>query len=458
MLAAPGGLDCRKAHVNNKLPRMTDPREANHWDLLASELGATPPPPDEKPAQVEADDKQTEPKVTAQMPPASRKAPPSADSPPRPRRTPTDWSQLAEQLGLERQEAAPPPSAAEPGPASGGEVADAPEGATEVAPGSPGAVLARSPGRSRRGPETRAERALAESEQAAFGSLGQDVESADAAPAFMETDVESTTPPIGAAGAAGASTRTDLVPIGTEAELPGIPGGRATFAGLREGKPQGRGRRKRRKKPQKPVDEKPVETALEEPASESKEELPAPLAEEPPIGRQPEDSAVAGLPDKEEQSQERSKRRRRRRSSAKKKGAGKRDDESAESGRREEIAAAQGESESPHPSGTGAVLARSPDRDRSRRGPETRAERGSTRAKPEPAKAESDGSKGSKPDNASKAAKGSHRSIPSWEEAVGIIIAGNMEARAKRTSGSSSSRSRGGRNRGGRDKSGEKAS
>lgn len=392
---------------------MTDPHETNHWDLLASKLGATPPPPDEKPPQVEADHKQTEPKVKAQVVP-SRAAPPTADSPPKPRRAPTDWAQLAEQLGLERQEAAPAPAATAPGPESAAEATEAHEGATEVSPGLPAAP--------------------SESEQAACGSLGQDAQSTDAAPAFTESGLESTMPAIGPEQAAGKSTRTDLVPMGAEAELPGIPGGPARFAGVGEGKAQGRGRRKRRKRAQKPLDEKRAENALEKPGREPKEEQPAPLDEEPSLGKQPDDSAVAGLRAKEEQSKERSKRRRRRRSSAKKKGAGKRDDESGEPGRQDEVVAAPGDSES------------------------ARAAAGKTnQAKPERAKAKSDGSKGSKSGNASKAAKGSHRSIPSWEEAVGIIITGNMEARAKRPSGSSS-RSRGGRNRGGRDKSGEKAS
>jgi len=49
-----------------------------------------------------------------------------------------------------------------------------------------------------------------------------------------------------------------------------------------------------------------------------------------------------------------------------------------------------------------------------------------------------------------------HRGIPSWEEAGGLVIAVNMESRAKRPGGSSPRPSRGGRPRGGRDKSGPK--
>lgn len=47
-----------------------------------------------------------------------------------------------------------------------------------------------------------------------------------------------------------------------------------------------------------------------------------------------------------------------------------------------------------------------------------------------------------------------HRGIPSWEEAVGVVIAANLESRSKRGAGDASSRPRGGRGRGGRDRGG----
>lgn len=46
----------------------------------------------------------------------------------------------------------------------------------------------------------------------------------------------------------------------------------------------------------------------------------------------------------------------------------------------------------------------------------------------------------------------SHRAIPSWQDAVGMIVSANIEARSRRPAGSSS-RSRGGRDRGSRDAS-----
>jgi hypothetical protein len=43
-----------------------------------------------------------------------------------------------------------------------------------------------------------------------------------------------------------------------------------------------------------------------------------------------------------------------------------------------------------------------------------------------------------------------HRGIPTWQEAVGLVVGANMEARAKNPSGSRGGRGRGGRGRGGR--------
>ena len=56
------------------------------------------------------------------------------------------------------------------------------------------------------------------------------------------------------------------------------------------------------------------------------------------------------------------------------------------------------------------------------------------------------------------APKASHRNIPSWEEAIGIVISANQEARAKSPAGKPSRGGRGGRGRGGRGKSSDKKS
>lgn len=56
-------------------------------------------------------------------------------------------------------------------------------------------------------------------------------------------------------------------------------------------------------------------------------------------------------------------------------------------------------------------------------------------------------------DGATRKAPGfAHRGIPSWEEAVGVVIGINLESRAKRGPSEGSSRPRGGRGRRGRDK------
>jgi hypothetical protein len=64
-------------------------------------------------------------------------------------------------------------------------------------------------------------------------------------------------------------------------------------------------------------------------------------------------------------------------------------------------------------------------------------------------------------DTSYKEAGFAHRGIPSWEEAVGVVIAANLESRSKRGAGDSSSqvrrgRGRGGRERGGRERGGPK--
>jgi ribonuclease E len=45
---------------------------------------------------------------------------------------------------------------------------------------------------------------------------------------------------------------------------------------------------------------------------------------------------------------------------------------------------------------------------------------------------------------------GEHRSIPTWQDAIGIVVGTNMEARAKNPNGARAGRGRGGRGRGGR--------
>jgi len=55
-----------------------------------------------------------------------------------------------------------------------------------------------------------------------------------------------------------------------------------------------------------------------------------------------------------------------------------------------------------------------------------------------------------RPPRDSRGTKPSHRGVPTWKEAVDLLISANMESRAKRPERPPSSRPRGGRNRGGR--------
>jgi len=95
---------------------MAEQRPADHWGLLASELGASPPPKDQQPAD------------QPEQPPASDESRPSEEPPPLPldaslevipadtlprresagrsgrtsvRRSPQDWTRLADELGVE---------------------------------------------------------------------------------------------------------------------------------------------------------------------------------------------------------------------------------------------------------------------------------------------------------------------------------------------------------------------
>ena len=63
---------------------------------------------------------------------------------------------------------------------------------------------------------------------------------------------------------------------------------------------------------------------------------------------------------------------------------------------------------------------------------------------------------GQEEEKSDKAAKSSHRAIPSWAEAIDVVISANVENHKKSSPGGGS-RSRGGRKRGGREKSSDRA-
>jgi hypothetical protein len=228
-------------------------------------------------------------------------------------------------------------------------------------------------------------------------------------------------------------TFADLAAFGAGLESPEVGRERVELSAEPEEKTTVRKRRRRRRKPQPAGEEQPAEAAAEETGSPSAEERTGTLDDEPASATQAGDSAVPGGPGGEEESQARSKRRRRHRGSSRKKGALNKDEESAEPGSGGEVAAVPaGAARSPH-------------------GPDGAKERKSDAAQGK------DADRGkAKTETAPTPAKPGHRSIPSWREAVGLIISANLEARAKNPNGGSSSRGRSGRSRPGRDKPGDK--
>ena len=84
--------------------KMTDPEKHDHWELLANELGAEVPPPEPQEEKVVPEEDQAE-EATASAGPAPEFFRPAEPTKSRPRpvveRPATDWSALAEELGVE---------------------------------------------------------------------------------------------------------------------------------------------------------------------------------------------------------------------------------------------------------------------------------------------------------------------------------------------------------------------
>ena len=364
---------------------MTDPQKTNHWDVLASDLGADPPPPEEKPQQSEPEQQQGQPGPEAKTPPSGAAIRRAATTPKR-ERPASDWSSLADELGLERPEEPPKTLPPEADSVSMFESAAESQQPTAV-PSEPEPEVPEVP----------------KTKLASF-----ELPELDVAPGTLAVEGELDNGP-------KESTRTELAPTDVESRPPSIRKEHEDSAGKRDEKTPGRKRRRRRPKIAKRLDEEPVEEAAEEPekelasSGESDESVPV------------ETSAT------DTESPERPKRRRRRRGSGKKKDAAKRDDEAAESdGSGEPAAAADCDEGDSLPPDADDIDEEGESRDKKRT------------------------------DKGDASARAGHRSIPTWEEAIGVVISVNMESRAKRPSGSSSSRSRSGRGRGGRNKSGEK--
>lgn len=325
---------------------MTDHEESDHWNLLASELGFTPPPKEEKKLPVSEEPPAGESEVPAKKAPSE---PPARHAPraPQPRRTSEEWRRLADQLGvvLDEEVAGPPPPEAKPLPA-------------------------------------------------------------------LET------PPAPATGEWPAIEPVTPQPAEDFAEP-------ADTASTSADKRSGRRRRKRGRRPRGLPEGEPAEAASEAGEEEPDEELAEAADRQEASGTEATDSsATAG---------EKARPRRRRRGSGRKRGLAEREVEAAPPATGGEPSVPQAESAS------------SQDNDRKSGTPRP----GDTEKRAGDRKKE-------RAVQNSKSGKVRHHAIPNWEEAIGIVIAANMEARTKSPNGGSSSRSRGGRGRGRRGKSSEK--
>ena len=398
--SASGGKDSHNSTKNKELRPMSDPQQPDHWDVLASEIGAPPPPPQQKTSRHEPTEEKKPPEDSTPVPSSSTKTSDVARAE-KPRRAPADWSRIAEELGVESREEAAQPANREGDSPLPVDLAETLVEAKDVRrePGSPF------------GPS-----AAPESPAPDAGPTAAAVGPPEPEVGWAEASSESPGPVVEATG-------TDLVPAGAEARLPGFSDQRARPPAEREETTTGRKRRKRRHKAKQVGGEKPAEEPVEEAASSGA----------------PDGAAGTDTSPLDEESKERPKRRRRRRSSSRKKAAGRKDDESAESGSEQELAAAREDLES-----VSEVAAETDEEEPDAQG--------------EPSDRET-----AKADRASQPAKGGHRGIPTWQEAVGVVISANMESREKRPSSTSSSRSRGARGRSGRGgsgrgRSGDKAS
>lgn len=359
---------------------MTDPGESNHWAELVSELGATPPPEEPEGQPAEAEQPEAELEAVTDDPGASE--PPPRAVAPKPRRVPADWSRLAEELGVEVPEEAPPRAIPEPDSASSGrETAAASEEEAEARFEAPAEELA---------------------ESGVPDWMETDLELGDGVSEPAPAEGEWKEPCGGSAeGAVGGAGLTGSEVLGAEARGEPAEGGAEGSE-----KKTGRKRRRRRRKPAKAADEE-REASETQPDEEPADEIePMPTASE-------DDSGMA--------------------------------DDSVAERKSLEREAPWGELESEQESADVGEEARSP---------RAAMDESANREAEDAGKREED-RRADKSEARRKGMKPSHRGIPSWEEAIGIVISANMEGRAKPSEGGGSSRSRGGRNPGGRDRSGE---
>jgi hypothetical protein len=433
-----------KPFQHKNFHNMTDPQEANRWRQLALDLGATPPPEEEEPL---AKPEEQEPELEAAGDVAPHEEPVlPPDLAPRPPRPPTDWFRLAEELGIENAVKDPPPRTGErdlESPARKSPEASVP---SDVSP------------RTRRGfPDLAAIGAPVADPRTA----GTGPESADATRASSQPDVESMVP-------AARPTTGALEPAAgpgsadSETAISEAPGERAVASAEHGDRKTGRRRRKRRRKPATPADgtqaETPDQTAgpsPREPVGELGEVSGDARRRSPdlaPISAGALDPRTAGDESSAEagQAPAGSEERERRPGPRRAEPAAVEGDRSAQSGSGPELAVAENQSD-----GTGATGSTPSAR---RGSPDPAAGGKPTRAEGEVSATQEAAGEKEKREKASKRPKPSHRGIPTWAEAVGLVITANMESRARNRGRGSSSRSRPARNRGAaaREKSGEK--
>jgi hypothetical protein len=376
---------------------MSDEGKQDHWAELASLLGAEPRPTEQP---VEKQPPSVPPAAEAEL--AEPPRTPRTFAAPAAKRTASDWGRLAEVLGIEVPVDEPPPPPA-----------------------------ARRVERTEPVEEPMAEEPMVEEPMAE--------ELPDSAPAvvFASVDTEPEAFEVREVLPEEEGEPTDLSSLVETEE--GAPEA-TTAPGDRE-RP-GRRRRKRRRRGRRPDDSaaaRPTETGdveLELPETteqtpEEAEELPAPQeSEEFAVSEESEGQSASQEEESEERGSERPRRRRRRR---RRRGPSREGETAGSVEGLQEPAADAGEE-----SVEAEDLA----------GPEELVEQDDLLEQEEAGPVAEEESAGDLSDLDDDVEKASHHGIPTWDEAVGIVIAANLEARARNPAGSP--RGRGGRGRGGR--------
>jgi len=349
---------------------MSEKEKTNHWDLLASELGATPPSeehyaqPEPAPEPSKAESSPEEAGRTTF--PDRRSSPPRRPSPPTqsPKRGAADWDALAGELGLAREDLPPEPPPEEPPAKTTAGVVQSEEVTEEPIESTAG---------------------LTSLFEGPFDLVEEPAETAQEPLGVAAEAIETEAKPI----------ETKRESVEAEADLVGAVEELAETAPTQT---PTRRRRKRKKKLRRPEED------LEKPAEP--QEQPVELPDEVPVAAADQAIAEAVAEAEEEGPERQPSKRRRPRRGKKKKGV------EADEGTAEKAVPAKHKTE--------AVTAKKAVGDSKKVGREKQGDE--------------------ETDTAAKTVKPPHRSIPTWEEAVGLIVSANMENRKKSPGGSSRGR------------------